>query len=243
MVSARDILSGEWHGGQRDGGGGEMRTVVGGPTASGLGREPQDLSGQTGCSGGRRNDDGASLLVAVKRPCTVVLVSGVSQWTSRYRPGRLMHRRDGSTARGQTRQSSPWELLRPGHSTTAIPGTTLSQLLHTQLAEEAWGWSESSRHPGKSQAAHNPKVGVPSEAGRIWPGGEGGRLRVAQSGMGTTPQRLGGIDRITDGSGRRNPVGHQIGSQAGAHRAHSRWPATGGLEAALAEAMRGKAVS
>ena len=48
VVSARDISSGEWHGGQRDGGGGEMRTVVGGPTASGLRREPMDLSVQTG---------------------------------------------------------------------------------------------------------------------------------------------------------------------------------------------------
>ena len=141
---------------------------------------------------------------------------------------------------GRTSQSSLRELFGPRHSTTAIPGTT--PLLHPQLTEEAWS------APGKGQAAHNPEVSsrlepVPKEAGRIWPSGGGRRLRVAQSGMGTTPQRLGGIDRITDGTGRRNPVGDQIGSQAGAHRAHSRLPATGGLEAALAKAMKGKTVS
>ena len=151
------------------------------------------------------------------------------------------HRRDGSTARGQTRRSSLREMLRPRHSTTAIPGTTL--LLHPQLTKEAWAWSANARDPGNGQAAHNPKVGVPKEAGHIRPSGGGRRLRVAQSGMGTTPQRLGGIDRITDGTGRRNPVGIEIGSLAGAHRAHSRCLATGGLEAALAKAMKGKTVS
>ena len=151
-----------------------------------------------------------------------------------------MHRRGGSTATGQTSQPSPWEMLRPGHSTTAIPGTTL--LLHPQLTEEAWS------APGKGQAAHNPEVGsrlepVPKEAGRIWPSGGGRRLRVAQSGMGTTPQRLGGIDRITDGTGRRNDCGTEIGSLAGAHRAHSRCLATGGMEAALAKASKDEIVS
>ena len=141
-----------------------MRKVVGGPTAFGLGREPMDLSGQTGCSGGRRDDDGASLSLSKKRPC----VRG--RLGLRREPEDLSvqtevttavctHRRDGSTARGQTRRSSPREMLRPRHSTTAIPGTTL--LLHPQLAEEAWGWSESSRHPGKSQVAHNLQVGAP----------------------------------------------------------------------------------
>ena len=152
-----------------------------------------------------------------------------------------IHRRDGSTARGQTRRSSLREMLRPRHSTTVIPDTTL--LLHTHLAEEAWAWSASARDPGNGQAAHNPKVGVPKEAGRIWPSGGGRRLRVAQSGMGTTPQRLGGIDRITDGTGRRNPVGIEIGSLAGAHRAHSRCLATGGMEAALAKASKDEIVS
>ena len=51
VVCARAISDSSWHGGQRDSGG-EMRTVVGGPTASGLGREPMDLSGQTGGRGG-----------------------------------------------------------------------------------------------------------------------------------------------------------------------------------------------
>ena len=224
------------------------------------------------------------------RACSVVLVSGVSQWTSRYRPrigggghddvgaslslskkrpcmfshpglrrepedlsvqtgvteAVYIHRRDGSTARGQTRRSSLREMLRPRHSTTVIPDTTL--LLHTQLAEEAWAWSASARDPGKSQAAHNPEVGsrlehVPKEAGRIWPSGGGRRLRVAQSGMGTTPQRLGGINRITDGTGRRNDCGTEIVSLAGAHRAHSRCLATGGMEAALAKASKDEIVS
>ena len=88
VVCARDILGGR-HGGQRTGDGrAEETRVVGGPTASGLGREPMDLSGQTGCSGGgmmmmvlRRQ-----LLVRNGRACPVTLVSGVSQRTSRYRP-------------------------------------------------------------------------------------------------------------------------------------------------------------
>ena len=108
------------------------------------------------------------------------------------------HRRDGSTARGQTCQSSLRALFNPRHSTTAIPGTTL--LLHPQLTEGPGLGVQ-----GVGQAAHNPKVGVPKEAGHIRPRGEGWRLRVAQSGRKTTPQRMGGIDH------RRNPVVRPMG--------------------------------
>ena len=218
MVCAIDIFGGR-HGGGRDAGA-EMRKVVGGP-----GSERKWMHGREGHAtntrgpGGRHNDDGASLSAVrcEKRPCMF------SRPGLRREPVDLSvqtgateavytHRRDGSTARGQTRQPSPWELLGPGHSTTAIPGNP--SLLHTQLAEEAWGWSESSRHPGKSQVAHNLQVGVPGGAGPLRPGGGGWRLRAAQSGMRTTPHGWE-INRRRDGTPVR-PMGGMIGSIGGA---------------------------
>ena len=61
-------------------------------------------------------------------------------------------------------------------------------LLQCFRREEAMGWrAVHARHHGKSPAAHNLQIGISGGAGRIWPGGGGRRLRVAQSGMGTTP--------------------------------------------------------
>ena len=145
MVGARDILGGRWPGGKSDaggetgklgpinpnGGGTETRMVVGGP-----GSERKWMCSREGYTtntrgpGGRRDDDGASSIAACKkRPCMS------SHLGLRREPMDLsvqtevtgavyMHRRGGSTARGQTRQPSPRELLGPGHSTTsrATPG-------------------------------------------------------------------------------------------------------------------------
>ena len=82
----------------------------------------------------------------------------------------------------------------------ATPGDP--SLLQCYWREEAMGWrAVHARHHGKSPAAHNLQIGISGGAGRIWPGGGGRRLRVAQSGMGTTPLDWGSIADGTRSTG------------------------------------------
>ena len=97
-------------------------------------------------------------------------------------------------------------------TTCARPGDP--SLLHCYRSEEALAWrAVHARDQGKAPAPHNLQIGISGGAGRIWPGGGGRRLRVAQSGMGTTP--LDGRS-IADGLGRRIRSGGMIGSIGGA---------------------------
>ena len=68
----------------------------------------------------------------------------------------------------------------------ATPGDP--SLVQCYWREEALAWrAVHARDQGKAPAPHNLQIGISGGAGRIWPGGGGRRLRVAQSGMGTTP--------------------------------------------------------
>ena len=152
VVCARAISDSSRHGGcgQRNGGGedAEMRMVVGGP-----GSERKWMHGREGHAtntrgpGGWHNDDGASLSAVrcEKRPCMCSLPGlrrepvDLSVQTGET-AAVYMHRRDGSTARGQTRQSSLRVLFIPRHSTTsrATPGDP--SLLQCYRSQEARGW-------------------------------------------------------------------------------------------------------